>query len=74
MPDAHIVLDASHIVPDTVFYVCTLGTLLVRSLEQGNTIYQHQLTIGPRLDKSEDINVPILVVEYVKTNLLVGDG
>lgn len=59
-----------------MFYVSVIGTLLRRCSEQGNTL-QNQLTIEydePLAGIQHDINVPILVVEYVKTNLFADDG
>jgi hypothetical protein len=59
-----------------VFYVCVDGTRLFPDPEQKNA-QQNQLIIeydGPLFGLQHDINVPILVVEYVKTNLFVDDG
>ena len=59
-----------------MFYVHVDGTRLFPDPEQRNT-QQNQLIIEydePLLGLQHDINVPILVVEYVKTNLFADDG
>ena len=59
-----------------MFYACVDGTRLFPDPEQ-RTTQQNQLRIeydGPLFGIQHDITVPILVVEYVKTNLFADEG
>jgi hypothetical protein len=57
--------DVSHIVPDAVFYV---------RAQQEDTVHRNPLSMEYIEIPQHEIEIPILVVEYVKTNLLVDDG
>jgi hypothetical protein len=73
----NVISDVSHIVPDAVFYVRALERRLFQNSEEGDTFHESQLSIKYNEEPpqaGEKISVPLLVVEYVKTSLLVNDG